>query len=470
MRVALWLLQDSIQQWSSWIAGLYYVQHCVEALATLPASESPQVVAFFPESLGPKVEETLSWRSFPWLTLVPIADRLLQEPHQQDHLAALIDGYACDLVFPVMVPPVVALSGRVIGWITDFQHKVYPDFFSPEELTYRDKLFAFLGAICDRMVCSSHSVAADLQRFLPDMEDRHFVLRFTVQPPPAALAVDCQATLQRLGLSRPYAYLPYQFWAHKNHRRVFEAWQILASRGHRFPLICSGATVDPRRPEHVPSLVAFLTEHQLDDCVRVLGLVDRQDQWQLYRGAKLVLQPSLFEGWSTSVEEARSLGKPIVLSDIPVHREQMGDTGHYFPAEDPILLADLIETLWERLPDANNLAQEHAALRDQEQRVQAFGRQLLGLFQQTLAFQRERVAAQVLPLYTLMHEEAKQRLTVIQRLSTRIQELERAVAASRGDSEGRTSPNPAQVSEEGHSACLKRGWRRLRAAWRGTHI
>jgi glycosyltransferase involved in cell wall biosynthesis len=34
------------------------------------------------------------------------------------------------------------------------------------------------------------------------------------------------------------------------------------------------------------------------------------------------LQPSLFEGWSTTVEEAKSLGKKLLLSDIAVHREQ----------------------------------------------------------------------------------------------------------------------------------------------------
>ena len=40
------------------------------------------------------------------------------------------------------------------------------------------------------------------------------------------------------------------------------------------------------------------------------------------RQSVAVLQPSLFEGWSTTVEEAKSIGKTILLSDIPVHREQ----------------------------------------------------------------------------------------------------------------------------------------------------
>ena len=35
-----------------------------------------------------------------------------------------------------------------------------------------------------------------------------------------------------------------------------------------------------------------------------------------------IIQPSLFEGWSTIVEESRSIGKLIILSDLEVHKEQ----------------------------------------------------------------------------------------------------------------------------------------------------
>ena len=35
-----------------------------------------------------------------------------------------------------------------------------------------------------------------------------------------------------------------------------------------------------------------------------------------------LLNPSHFEGWSTTVEEARALGVPMLLSDLDVHLEQ----------------------------------------------------------------------------------------------------------------------------------------------------
>ena len=47
--------------------------------------------------------------------------------------------------------------------------------------------------------------------------------------------------------------------------------------------------------------------------------------------ALAVLQPSTFEGWSTSVEESKAMAKRIILSNIDVHVEQAPKRGIYFP-------------------------------------------------------------------------------------------------------------------------------------------
>ena len=59
-----------------------------------------------------------------------------------------------------------------------------------------------------------------------------------------------------------------------------------------------------------------------------------------------MLQPSLFEGWSTTVEEAKSVGKPILLSCLPVHYEQNPPRGVFF---DPMNADDLAEAMQTQL-------------------------------------------------------------------------------------------------------------------------
>ena len=72
---------------------------------------------------------------------------------------------------------------------------------------------------------------------------------------------------------------------------------------------------------------------------RVLGPVPFDHLVGLMRHATAFINPSKFEGWSTTVEEAKSMGKQIILSDIPVHREQAPERGIFFPAEDAESLA-----------------------------------------------------------------------------------------------------------------------------------
>ena len=80
-----------------------------------------------------------------------------------------------------------------------------------------------------------------------------------------------------------------------------------------------------------------------------------------------VINPSLFEGWSTTVEETKSLGLNMVLSDIPVHREQNPDRGVFFDPRKPASLADALAMVLERYAtEVEHTYQAHAKERVRE--------------------------------------------------------------------------------------------------------
>ena len=83
---------------------------------------------------------------------------------------------------------------------------------------------------------------------------------------------------------------------------------------------------------------------------RVLGLIPYEDVLTLARGAVAVLNPSRSEGWSTTVEEAKALGTPLVLSDLAVHREQAPPGSLYFDPAVPRDLADVLQRSWSAPP------------------------------------------------------------------------------------------------------------------------
>jgi glycosyltransferase involved in cell wall biosynthesis len=60
--------------------------------------------------------------------------------------------------------------------------------------------------------------------------------------------------------------------------------------------------------------------------IHVLGYVPDRDRAALFAAASIFVYPSFFEGFSLPPLEAMSVGVPVVASDIPVHRENLGDT------------------------------------------------------------------------------------------------------------------------------------------------
>jgi glycosyltransferase involved in cell wall biosynthesis len=141
---------------------------------------------------------------------------------------------------------------------------------------------------------------------------------------------------------------------------------------------------DFRVPGHFRSLREYVAGEGLDSTVRFLGQVPRRDQVQIFRLAAAVVQPSLFEGWSTVVEDAKALGRPLILSDIPTHREQAGEIAAFFRAGSPEDLAKVVEDLWPRLAPGPDLASEQAARARTDRRRLEVGRAFMGIVQEAL--------------------------------------------------------------------------------------
>jgi glycosyltransferase involved in cell wall biosynthesis len=113
------------------------------------------------------------------------------------------------------------------------------------------------------------------------------------------------------------------------------------------------------------------------DRIRVLGLIPKQDQIALLRGALSLVQPTLFEGTpgGLAAYDAVSLGVPALISDISVNLELDEPRVRFFKAGDA---DDLYRLMRERVaagPASSQSASE--LLRLGEIRRAAFGRALL---------------------------------------------------------------------------------------------
>jgi glycosyltransferase involved in cell wall biosynthesis len=274
-----------------------------------------------------------------------------------------------------------------IGWIPDFQHVHYPDFFSAAERAIRDAEFSRLCRFCTFVLVSSVHAMKELHERYPTAKSTVRLLPFVAGFAETDEGKSGGQMPSRI--SEPYFYLPNQFWIHKNHRIVVEALRLLKASDRRVRVLASGQTADYRHPGFYDSFRDAVREAGLADTFILLGLVPRTEVGRLMRHAVAVINPSLYEGRSTTVEEAKSLGKRMILSDIPVHREQAPADGVYFNPHKPAELADVLWRVWSEFDPVHDQRRMQRALAEWPRRQAEFARQYETLVKEVLKSRRQ---------------------------------------------------------------------------------
>ena len=252
------------------------------------------------------------------------------------------------------------------GWIPDFQYKHLPHLFSETEFNNREARNKNLAEQSPILAFSSQHALNDYQKFFPKNSSNAYLLRFVSNANKEWFKSDAIAVQQKFNLPDNFFIVCNQFWKHKDHPTVIRAMGLLKQKGIEITVICTGATEDFRNPDYYPSLIKLAQELGVENQLKVLGFISRYDQIQLIRRSLAIIQPSLFEGWSTVVEDGRSLGKHIFLSNFEVHLEQNPPNTWFFEMGNSKDLANSIEANIPQLtagPITNN--EEKAFLENQ---------------------------------------------------------------------------------------------------------
>lgn len=81
-------------------------------------------------------------------------------------------------------------------------------------------------------------------------------------------------------------------------------------------------------------LEALASSLGVRDRVEFTGFVDREDVYRLLAASDVYVQPSLSEGFCVALVEAMACELPVVVSDLPVLHEVVGDAGDFVPPTD----------------------------------------------------------------------------------------------------------------------------------------
>ncbi len=352
-----------------WIGGLTYQENLIEALGTIPELcitltneldiiDLPQKKQAEPARLIFKAKKMVNGMVNRFSSWSKNYDSGLQHK---------LEGYLNGVTNAVFSLNEAHLRGKnnilKLYWIPDFQQMHLKHFFTNEDLAVRNARYREGCELADIIIVSSENARRDLMEFVPKYAKKCRVSRFVSNIPFYIWDANPMVTVSRYSLPEKFFYLPNQFWKHKNHIVVFKALEILR-RENVFPnLVCTGNPNDHRDPEYYKNLMKQADHLGIKNQIRFLGMVPFEDVLILIRQSIAVINPSLFEGWSTTVEEAKSIGKQIILSDLDVHREQSPPGATYFQSEDATALAAILKSKWNELKPGPDETMEKEARR-----------------------------------------------------------------------------------------------------------
>ena len=110
-------------------------------------------------------------------------------------------------------------------------------------------------------------------------------------------------------------------------------------------IVCTGLFNDYRNSNHRKKIIEIIKKNKLEDNFRILGVVSFEELMSLMKYSIAVINPSKSEGWSSTVEQAKSMGKFVLLSNLAVHKEQNPDRAFFFRSNDYLSLSKKIYEL-----------------------------------------------------------------------------------------------------------------------------
>lgn len=337
-----------------WVGGLYYKRNILFSLTqnTVIMSKYNIVVITYMENK--EVFEDFD----DVVTIKYIGSENYRVTQIKELLLCFI--YHCKFIFPCENIHYRWLGIRIITWFPDFQHNRLPMFFSKQEI--HEKTVRVNNIVNNNvsLILSSNDCLNDFRKFYSSEYRKIQVVPFVsyIEPVINNISEDEEKeTLVKFELhGKKYACVMNQFWQHKNHIIVFEALARYFEKNpeSNYIFVLTGNMEDYRNPEYIHKLKAMLEKSCIKEHVRILGFIEREEQIIIMKNAEYLIQPSLFEGWGTVLEDAKVLDKTVLLSDISVHQEQRSEKCKMFNPYDANALADMIE-IENRLEHTDNI-------------------------------------------------------------------------------------------------------------------
>jgi glycosyltransferase involved in cell wall biosynthesis len=269
---------------------------------------------------------------------------LIRKAFRMDMVQNGIDRLGLDVVHNPFTNVRSSSRAPLIVTFHDLQHHYHPEFFKPKEIRNRDRVYRTAALEADSIIADSDYTKWTVLDCYEVPDERVHVVPLGVGNEYHKIEDNGLLNRERnlIGLSRPFIYYPAATWLHKNHINLLRAFTILKTNRHfDGDLVLTGISTSAR-----DSLLQKIAELGLKDRVHILGYLPYDKLPVIYNLARMMVFPSLFEGFGMPVLEAMACGCPVACSNVTSLPEVGGDAAHYFDPLSAEQIADTIVKLW----------------------------------------------------------------------------------------------------------------------------
>lgn len=235
-------------------------------------------------------------------------------------------------------------SVKTLSLVADFQHLYFPQNFPLKQRILRNINTHLSSKFSSKILLISNDAKKDLKKISLIGYNNSVINRFVFPPPTKKKIIKLNNLKKKYNFSSNFFFLPNQYWAHKNHIVVLKALNYLRQKkkNKNILILSTGNNDDQKGFQNFEKLKKFIAINNLKSNYKYLGIVPYHELMSLMYHSIAVINPSKFEGRSSTVEQAKSIGKKIILSKIKIHYEQNPQRGLFFYPNDNIKLAEIL--------------------------------------------------------------------------------------------------------------------------------
>jgi len=296
-------------------------------------------------------------------------------------LIRAVRGHGIDLMHYPAYPPLWPSIPFVLT-IHDLTPWRFPRSMSPKGYLYFRSMIPAWASRSRAILTISSSVRDEIVSILKIPAERVAVIQPAVRDNLRSSPPEHDAdVLRKFNLVPGYALSVGIIEPRKNLPVLIQAIAKLARNGSAPSLVLAG-----RPGWGMEQAQQAVRRYSLEGKVVFTGHVTDEELTALYRRARFLVQPSIYEGFGLPVLEAMTLGCPVIASNIPAHREILGDAGEYFSPSDSDDLVDRMQRL--SLLENRLRCTTRGRTRAQQFTWQIAAEQLVSVYQKTADFPR----------------------------------------------------------------------------------